>query len=410
MSLAEGRRLKRAVEEDLIGLENLSGDEIELISLAESADFADAAAADDAAAANAYFQWEELYSSPQLPQGPLQVDEDFGLTAPPAVSSPAQASASSLVNPGRSSDRDRMSQPVTRRRDTPGSAGKTLVDYNSELDKKIEAIKSQIKNADDELHKYDVASEEFPGESKDLELMRALSDQLRDEGGRSYSNIAAQLAMVQDKDFAPVFDREVNRRVNSARKYFGRMGQIQRAAQGEKAAFRQHRARGRRRSGEKLKILGNELKELLKAKNQIQLDQMRGNTAQQKLLRASLGGSREGAPMALTTLANEARQRLATLGGLRAKLLDTKARIKKGVFDKVASGMGLPTLGSDDPKEQLAWLSAQIPAAEQQLARINKAFMGGATHTRRNVTDLGVGATATGPGGGYDEMFGSGKK
>ena len=213
--------------------------------------------------------------------------------------------------------------------------------------------------------------------------MRALSDQLREEGGRSYSNIAAQLAMVQDANFAPVFDREVNRRVNAARKFFGRAGQIQRAAQGERAAFRQSRARSRRRSEERMKAIRDKLKELQKAKYRISLAEFQGNTAAEKRLRAAtiaagqasrqLGQRGPRLDQVITGLGNQ----IQKLENAKRKLTDPKTQIQQKVLGNLARELGQNFQSTD---EALAFIDSQLPLLQSSLRRYQSEFNLGATY------------------------------
>ena len=305
------------------------------------------------------------------------------LVAPPLVPAKSRPAASAPVT--RTTTR-------TRRSVSPASAGKTMVDFRDELDRQILKAEQDLLKADRDLLRYDAESQQFPGESKDLALMRALSDQLREEGGRSYSNIAAQLAMVQDANFAPVFDREVNRRVNAARKFFGRAGQIQRAAQGERAAFRQSRARSRRRSEERMKAIRDKLKELQKAKYRISLAEFQGNTAPEKRRRAammaanrvSMQAGKPGRP--LDVVIKDLRSQVQKLQGIKQKLTDPKGQIQQGFYERIARDLGQSTaFGSKD--EALAFINSQLPYVIADLRRHEAEFRRGATYTPRVIAD-----------------------
>tara|TARA_R100001510_G_scaffold30679_1_gene27363 strand:- start:11844 stop:13106 length:1263 start_codon:yes stop_codon:yes gene_type:complete len=275
---------------------------------------------------------------------------------------------------------------TTRRRDSAASAGKTLPDFASELDAQIAQAERDLVSADRELLEYDASSEQFPGESKDLGLMRALSNQLREEGGRDYSNIAAQLAMVQDANFAPVFDRAVNRRVNAARKFFGRAGTIQRAAQGERAAFRQSRARSRKRSEERLKAIRQKLDRLREAKFKIQRDVFSGNTAAAKERRAAMAGSRAadkpGRP--IDSLLSKTTADIRNLEASRAQLTDPKAAIKDEVFSQLAKELGRDT-GFRNKQEAIAAIDTQLLGLKRDRKVYQDMIRGGVFYTPRTV-------------------------
>ena len=220
--------------------------------------------------------------------------------------------------------------------------------------------------------------------------MRALSNQLREEGGRDYSNIAAQLAMVQDANFAPVFDRAVNRRVNAARKFFGRAGTIQRAAQGERAAFRQSRARSRKRSEERLKAIRQKLDRLREAKFKIQRDIFSGNTAAAKASRAAMAGSRAadkpGRP--IDSLLSKVTADIRNLENRREALTDPKAAIKDEVFSQLARELGRST-GFRNKQEAIAEIDTLLQRLKQDRNVYQSMIRGGVFYTPRTVARPG---------------------
>ena len=311
-------------------------------------------------------------------------------TAMAEASDPASAPASAVVMPTPVvtpvAAPQQQARVTTRRRDSAASAGKTLPDFASELDAQIAQAERDLISADRDLLEYDARTEQFPGESKDLGLMRALSNQLREEGGRDYSNIAAQLAMVQDANFAPVFDRAVNRRVNAARKFFGRAGTIQRAAQGERAAFRQSRARSRKRSEERLKAIRQKLDRLRAAKFKIQRDIFSGNTAAAKDRRAAMAGSRAadkpGRP--IDSLLSKVTADIRNLEDRRAQLTDPKTAIKDEVFSKLARELGRDT-GFRNKEEALAAIDTQLQGLKRDRTVYQNMIRGGVFYTPRTV-------------------------
>ena len=239
----------------------------------------------------------------------------------------------------------------------------------------------------------DAKSDKFPGESKDLQLMRALSDQIKQEGGQSYSNIAAQLAMVQDANFAPVFDREVSKRVNSARKYFGRAGQIQRAAQGEKAAYNQYRQRVRSRSDARAKSLAKTIAQLEKARFQVlrTSELERGKDRRGAQRSAIIGQSMRGSieiPKRLTTATRQRTQ----LSQLLEKANDPKSAVEKGVYRKIAEQ--LTGKNYSDDQSAVKTIKARIRQLDTEIATLSKVYAQGTGANRlaavlANPGDLG---------------------
>ena len=266
-----------------------------------------------------------------------------------AATAQPQAQAQTASRPVR---RGSSRTTSTRRSESPASAGKTLQQYNTELDLDIRDVNRRIREATDSLYEYDAESEKPSPESKDLELMRALADQINSQPTGPYSNIAAQLAMVQDPNFAKVWDSAANRRINRARQHFGRMGQIQRMAQGEKAARAQYRSRGRKRSEEKLKILGREKDQLIRAKHKLAADQ-RNEDFRREMAHLS-GGYRVQAGAAsaarksesLGTLLSSAYTTQDRTSNQITKIEKAQGDVKEKVLDSVRREMGLPTTTS----------------------------------------------------------------
>ena len=93
------------------------------------------------------------------------------------------------------------------------------------------------------------------------QLRRALAEQAYAQSQAGPSNMAAQLAMVHDPNFAGVFKDATMGRVNAARQYFGDLGKIQRESQSRRAA----RAKSMKRSPAKLKGLTTRMTDLQRA-------------------------------------------------------------------------------------------------------------------------------------------------
>lgn len=148
---------------------------------------------------------------------------------------------------------------------TKSSANSAL--YGSMV-KEAQALKKSEKRLQDlidkegnSLREFDALTGEggFYEEDPDVALMRALAEKMNNEPVGPYSNIAAQVAMVDDPNFAGVFDKAVNSRVNAARKHFSRMGSVSRMAQSSRDAQRQYRSRQRSQGDARLKGFQSEL-------------------------------------------------------------------------------------------------------------------------------------------------------
>ena len=116
---------------------------------------------------------------------------------------PAQPQAQAAAAPTRQRS---SASSSSRRSESPASAGKTLGQYNTELDLQILDVERRIAGLSSDLNEYDADSEKSAPDSDDLLLMRKLAQQINNQPTGPYSNIAAQLAMVQDPNFSKVWD------------------------------------------------------------------------------------------------------------------------------------------------------------------------------------------------------------
>lgn len=104
------------------------------------------------------------------------------------------------------------------------------------------ALMGQLLKVDEEI---EVLEEEYGApveayaESPDLELMKVLALQARDQmAAPPHSNIAAQLAMIRNPAFGKQWHDTTRGRVNAAREYFQRQGLIARQGASEKESWR----------------------------------------------------------------------------------------------------------------------------------------------------------------------------
>lgn len=138
----------------------------------------------------------------------------------------------------------------------------SMEDEARALLKQREQIEQNIAAEKNALREFDAVtgSGGFYEEDPDVGLMRALAAQLENEPVGPYSNVAAQLSMIEDPNFAGVYDRAVNARINAARKHFSRMGTVARMAQSGRQAQRQSRSRSRQQNAQRLKGFQDQLK------------------------------------------------------------------------------------------------------------------------------------------------------
>ena len=137
----------------------------------------------------------------------------------------------------------------------------TMAEEAGAMQLEVDRLRDLIDKEGNALREFDAITDggNYYEEDPDVGLMRALAKQMNNEPVGPYSNIAAQVAMVDDPNFAGVFDKAVNGRVNKAREHFSRMGTVSRMAQSGKAAQRQYRSRQRAKGDTKLKGLQGEL-------------------------------------------------------------------------------------------------------------------------------------------------------
>lgn len=151
----------------------------------------------------------------------------------------------------------------TRTKSSPHSAlYGTMADEATAIQGEVTRLRDLIDQESNSLREFDALTDGggYYKEDPDVGLMRALAEKMNNEPVGPYSNIAAQVAMVDDPNFAAVFDKAVNGRVNKAREHFSRMGTVSRMAQSGKDAQRQYRSRQRSQGDGRLKGLQGELK------------------------------------------------------------------------------------------------------------------------------------------------------
>jgi hypothetical protein len=147
--------------------------------------------------------------------------------------------------------------------------------HEQDLINRIKQLGIDIGKQDPSLSEYSMGASgayDASSEDPDVALMRRLAEQLRvEEQALQPSNMAAQLSMIYDPNFAAVFKDATSQRVNAARNYFGNIGTISRQAQSGRAA----RAKSRKRSGAVLAGLTRDRTEAQKALDRLRLQRER---------------------------------------------------------------------------------------------------------------------------------------
>lgn len=238
-AIEEAEFLARAIDEGALGLEELDAREQGIL---------------EDAAKSAQFGFWDQQSGAMPPPGPPPGAPDLVIKDPPP---PPDRPAPSPPEAARKS-RSSSTTTSTKTKSSPYSS-----QYGSMAEEAIalmaerEAVDALIEQEGNALREFDAitGAGDFYKEDQDVALMRALAKQLEQEPVGPYSNIAAQVAMVDDPNFAGVFDKAVNARINAARKHFARTGSVARMAQTDRQAQRQFRSRQRQRGDQRLKGL-----------------------------------------------------------------------------------------------------------------------------------------------------------
>lgn len=145
-----------------------------------------------------------------------------------------------------------------------------ITDALKKIDAQIGDLENKIKLESDEIARYEMGSgSEYDSgrdPSEDNALRRALMEQAFDLGQVAPSNVLAQLSMIRDPNFAPVFKDATRSRVNAARQYFADLGTISRDAQSQRAA----RAKSTKRSDARLRGYMKQLADLRKRRGEVE--------------------------------------------------------------------------------------------------------------------------------------------
>jgi hypothetical protein len=399
--IEEGQMFRRAIEEGELAPEDLDARERGIL------EGLDALGAEEQALDTAGLDYNIVSGFPELAWGaPDQVeDPEFILKGPPPLPDrpPAggQARAASqqrAVGGGA----QKRSQSETTRRSLSGSLYPSVEDEALDINKQIEALRGVIKSEKNALREFDAGTDKGEGfeEDEDVALMRALAQTMKDEPVGPYSNIAAQLAMVQDPNFAGVWDKAANKRINAARKHFSRMGTVSRLSQSDKKGQRAYRARLRSQSDQKLKGYQQELGRLQKHLYSLQKEKRslgeRGKDRANRLASASLSAGFKGSVDAFTTQKKLVGQ-INQIDREISRLADPSKAVNRALALRIANALGEP-IESIDHKKAIEVLLKYKQTFQNQLHAVSGVIGGGATRLGGVVRDLpatgGQGAAA----------------
>ena len=275
-----------------------------------------------------------------------------------------------------------------------------VTDALEKIEAEISDLENKIKLESDEISRYEMGSgSEYDSgrdPSEDNALRRALMEQAFDLGQVAPSNVLAQLSMIRDPNFAPVFKDATRSRVNAARQYFADLGTISRDAQSQRAA----RAKSTKRSDARLK---GYMKQLENAKRRYgQMQDKPVDVRGKQIVR--------GTPT-YSSVSDVRQQRVYDIPRRISELQSSNAqiltRLNPDLKDKIMAGT--------DPSGLLGQASAEDKAllniVSQQRAEINR--LGKArtqlgdvpleseysNWTRANAPQPGTGGTGRGKGG-----------